>query len=183
MNLKTKKKALLFALTMSMGLVHSQSSKMALSATGGSVQEGFGGKISFNYYNNDITFIKTSFMASFSNEDINSIIQVPYNIYTLNVGYFSKILKTKNDNAFLNIGGGASIGYENINGNSQDLSDGSLIISESSFVYGVFGGLDGELYLSDSFSFLMETDLIYHLGSDIGNVNAYIGIGFRYFFN
>ncbi|WP_421805756.1 conjugal transfer protein TraO [Flagellimonas sp.] len=163
-------------------LVSAQRSKTALGVSAGYVPEGYAVEASFNYYNNLTDFIKTGVMVSFSNELLETNIEVPYNNYLVNVGYFTKLVQSPQSGFSAALGGGISLGYEYINNGENILSDGSVLLSQSGFVYGLMGGVDLDIFLSSSLSMFLPANFIYQFNSDMGNSIIYAGLGVRYSF-
>lgn len=162
---------------------HSQRSKTALGISPGYVPEGFGTMASHNFYHNRTDFVKTSFLATFSQETIDPGITIPYNNFLLNIGYYTPLVKSSNNAITLAVGGGASFGYELVNNNEPNLSNGSLLLSESGFVIGGLVGLDLDVFLSDKLSLLVPLEAFYHLNSDLGSSMFFAGLGLRYYLN
>ncbi len=148
--------------------------------SGGYAEDGFGIMATYNYHLNRDRYAQLSVFAAVA-EDKGSF-DIPYNIFTVQPGYFVKVWEQKNFKKYaLNLGGGAIIGYEVINNGNTLLETGAIIDAKSQFIYGGFLGLEGELTLSNSFSLLLKANEYYHINSDIGNFYPYAGIGLRYF--
>ncbi len=163
-------------------LVYAQNGNYASSIglSGGYAEDGFGIMATYNYHLNRDRYAQLSVFAAVA-EDKGSF-DIPYNIFTVQPGYFVKVWEQKNFKKYaLNLGGGAIIGYEVINNGNSLLETGAIIDAKSQFIYGGFLGLEGELTLSNSFSLLLKANEYYHINSDIGNFYPYAGIGLRYF--
>ncbi|TXN37712.1 hypothetical protein FVB32_05335 [Flagellimonas hymeniacidonis] len=182
-----KKNVLLVALAtvifMTTSCAIAQRSTMAFELSPGYAQEGFGGKATFNYFHNRTDYLQAAVIATFSREAINPQTEIPYTNYLLNAGYFKPVFSNRMNSFTLFLGGGASIGYEVVNKGNTDLPDGSLLVSESQFVYGPFVGLIPDYSISDQFSLILPLDLFYHFGSDLGGVHFLAGFGVRYYLN
>lgn len=155
----------------------------AVELSAGYAQEGFGLKASYNYYHNRTDFLQASFLASFSKDKIHNEMKLAYSDYLLNLSYFTPVFKSRNNSFNLFFGGGPSLGFETISNSGSYLDDGSLVNSESQFIYGAYAELLSDIYLSDNFSIIVPLDFYYHFGSDLGNSHIYAGVGIRYFLN
>lgn len=163
-------------------MAYTQSGNYASSVgiSGGYAEDGYGIMATFNYHVNRERYVQWSIFAAIA-EDKGSF-DIPYNIFTVQPGYFIKIWEQKNFKRYaVNFGGGAIIGYEVINNGSNLLENGAIIDAKSQFIYGAYLGLEGEITLSNDFSFLLKANEYYHVNSDIGNFYPYVGIGLRYF--
>ncbi|AWX44792.1 hypothetical protein HME9304_01797 [Flagellimonas maritima] len=180
-----RKNGLAFAFLLFTGLasLQGQRSKTAVEFAPGYAQEGFGIKGAFNYYHNRTDYLHANILATFSKEKTSTAVTVPYNIFLFNAAYFTPVIKSKDNSNSLYTGGGISLGYESINGNEPDLEDNSLLVSESGLLYGFYGGINADYFLSDSFSLILPIDLFYHFGSDLGNIHFFTGLGVRYHIN
>lgn len=152
----------------------------SIGISGGYAEDGFGLMATYNYHLNRNRYAQLSVFAAFA-EDKGSF-DIPYNIFTVQPGYFFKIWEQRNFKRYaINVGGGVIIGYEVINNGNSLLETGAVLEARSQFIYGGYLGLEGELTLSNSFSVLIKANEYYHANSDIGNFYPYIGIGLRYF--
>lgn len=163
--------------------IHAQRSTMSLEFAPGYSQEGFGAKAAFNYYHNRTDYYHLNLIATFSNEKTANQIDIPYNNYLLNVGYFTPVFSNRQNSFSVFVGGGLSVGYETVNKGNTELSDGSLLVSKNQFLYGPYLGVSPDISLSDEFSLIVPMDLFYHFGSDLGGIQFLIGIGARYYLN
>ncbi|MDB4291784.1 conjugal transfer protein TraO [Maribacter sp.] len=176
-----KIKILLIALFI-MPFAFSQGSNYASSIglSGGYAEDGFGVMGTYNYHLNRNRYAQLSVFAAIA-EDKGSF-NIPYNIFTVQPGYFIRVWEQKNFKKYaLNLGGGAIFGYEVINNGNSLLETGAVIDAKSQFIYGIFVGLEGEITLSNDFSLLLKANEYYHVNSDVGNFYPYAGIGLRYF--
>lgn len=173
---------LFFALIGFAVCVQAQRSKSALGISGGYVPEGFGLEASMNIYHNLTDHYKIGVMATFSNETLTSGVTVPYNDFLLNAGYFTPLFQSPSSGISFEVGGGVSLGYENVNNGESLLSDGSILLSKSGFVYGISAGTDFDLFLSNSISVFVPFTAIYQFNSDLGSFILYGGLGLRYSF-
>lgn len=163
-------------------LGHSQSGNYASSVglSGGYAEDGFGIMATYNYHLNRNRYAQLSVFAAIA-EDKGSF-DIPYNIFTVQPGYFIKVWEQKNFKKYaINVGGGGIIGYEVINNGNSILSNGAILDARSQFIYGVFLGLEGEITLSNDFSLLLKANEYFHINSDVGQFYPYAGLGLRYF--
>lgn len=152
----------------------------SIGISSGYAEDGFGIMATYNYHLNRSRYAQLSVFAAIA-EDKGSF-TIPYNIFTVQPGYFFKVLEQRTFKTYaLNLGGGAIIGYEVINNGNSLLETGAIIDASSKFIYGVYIGLEGELTLSNDFSLLVKANEYYHANSDVGNFYPYAGIGLRYF--
>jgi hypothetical protein len=148
--------------------------------SGGYAEDGFGLMATYNYHLDRKGYAQLSVFAAIA-EDKGSF-DIPYNIFTVQPGYFIKVWEQKNFKTFvLNLGGGGIIGYEVINDGNSILPNGAILDAKSRFIYGVFVGLEGEINLSNNFSVLIKANEYYHINSDVGQLYPYVGLGLRYF--
>ncbi|WP_289034983.1 conjugal transfer protein TraO [uncultured Flavobacterium sp.] len=160
-----------------------KSQESAIAVTGGMTEDGSAVLVSYNYNLKTDDFIQGSVFISFAKDDYLSDVSIPYNDFTVNAGYYKRILKTKNNFLKISLGLGGVFGYESVNNGDRELENGALVMSESKFIYGAFLGLDTDIYLSDNFSVTIKANEYYHHNSDVGQFVPYLGAGIRYFFN
>lgn len=155
----------------------------AVSITSGITEDGYAVLASYNYYLKNDNFVQISTFVSFAEDDYLKDLKIPYNDFTVNAGYYARILKTKNNAVKISLGAGAVFGYESVNQGDRELENGALVKSESGFIFGGFAGLDADIFLSDKISVIGKFNQYYHHNSDIGQFTPYAGFGLRYFFN
>lgn len=152
----------------------------SIGLSGGYAEDGFGVMGTYNYHLNRNRYAQLSVFAAIAKD--KGSYNIPYNIFTVQPGYFIKVWEQKNFKKYaLNFGGGAIFGYEVINSGNSLLENGAVIDAKSQFIYGIFIGLEGEITLSNDFSLLLKANEYYHVNSDVGNFYPYAGIGLRYF--
>lgn len=151
----------------------------SLELSGGYAQDGFAANAGFNYYLDRSSYVQGAVYLSFANNEQNGF-DVPYNNFTLNVGYFKNIYASLNRKFYAAIGGGGVIGYEVINNGNEELEGGVLIDNTSELLYGAFVGAEIDIYLSETFSLIAKVNEYYHPSSDLGNFTFYGGAGIRY---
>lgn len=161
---------------------YSQSGNYAssLGLSGGYAEDGIGIMATYNYHLNRSRYAQISVFAAIAED--KGTFNIPYNVFTVQPGYFFKVWEQRNFKSYaFNLGGGAIIGYEVINNGNSILETGAIIDAKSQFIYGVYVGLEGEVTLSNDFSLLIKANEYYHINSDVGNFYPYAGIGLRYF--
>ncbi|MCY0976839.1 conjugal transfer protein TraO [Chryseobacterium sp. CY350] len=99
--------------------------------------------------------------------------------YFAEAGYIFNMIANNKKSLMFNVTLSAVAGYESLNRGERLLNDGSLLINESSFVYGAEGRLSVEYYLSDRFSVIASsrTKLLWNTSRD--PLRASTGIGLR----
>lgn len=107
---------------------------------------------------------------------------VKVNLHSLNLGYFKKIdlLSTISGIIETYVGLGGVLGIENINNGNKSLLDGALIKSKDGFIYGGFGALETEIYLSDKFYLLSRYTYFHHANSEVGKSKFIASVGLKY---
>lgn len=90
------------------------------------------------------------------------------------------ILHNQGRDFFINVGIGPNIGYEFVNNGRSTLSDGSLVLDNNSFVYGLAAGVDGEIFLSDRIVFLLSVKERWLPQSDLKRFHMNMGAGIKF---
>ncbi len=78
------------------------------------------------------------------------------------------------------IGIGFNTGYESINAAQMSLDNGSVINSQSNWIYGAQLSFQGEYYITDRIGGYITFVQYYHKNSDLGDFTPYIGAGIKY---
>ena len=159
---------------------HSQRSDLSFGLTPNYRANGYGVSFSSNYYHNVTDYYHLSLVVTFSMEQPDATVEFPYEDYLLNLGYFTTILTWPNRGLSIFFGGGASIGYENINNGEGDI----LFINqipESGFVYGAFASFEMDFFLTGSLSLIVPMNGIYHFNSKVDKSMLLLGVGIRYY--
>jgi len=152
----------------------------SIGISGGYVEDGFGVMATYNYHLNRKNYAQLSIFTAIAED--KGTFEIPYNIFTVQPGYFIKIWEQPSFKKYsLNIGGGGVIGYEVINNGNNTLETGAIIDGKSQFIYGIYIGIEGEIILGNDFSILIKANEYYHINSDVGKFYPYLGIGMRYF--
>lgn len=172
--------AILFLMNIVVGQCQNGNYASSIGISGGYAEDGFGVMATYNYHLDRNAFAQLSIFAAIA-EDKGSF-DIPYNIFTIQPGYFRKVWEQPNFKKYaLNLGGGGVLGYEVINDGNNTLDNGAIIDARSQFIYGAYLGMEFEVLLGNDFSILIKGNEYYHANSDIGNFYPYAGIGLRYF--
>lgn len=175
-------KQYLFALALVVGFstaAQTANYSSSLELSGGIAQDGFAANGGYNYYLNRYNYIQGAVYLSFANIKQEGF-EIPYNNFTLNVGYFRRIYSSLDRKFSAAVGLGPVIGFEVVNDGNSELSGGAIVNNSSEFLYGAFAGAELDLYLSESFSLLGKVNQYYHPSSDLGEFALYAGVGLRY---
>jgi len=105
---------------------------------------------------------------------------IPHETYMAESGYSFYLLGDSQRNISLNFALSAVVGYETINRSEKILYDGSEILNEDSFIYGVGSRLSFETYLSDKFVLLLRGQAKLFWGITLDQFRPSVGIGIRY---
>ncbi|WP_299220777.1 conjugal transfer protein TraO [uncultured Aquimarina sp.] len=156
-----------------------QSHKIALSLTGGVVQDGFGGMITGDYKVNEFDYLQFNVQASFATFEQNSI-DIPVDTYSFNAGFFFDILRNNSRTFALSLGAGGTIGYETINNDDPNIAVNQILnIKTNTLVYGAYAGLDADLFISPVVAINIKLNETYHVNSEIGEFTPYAGLGVK----
>lgn len=153
------------------------------SATLGAVQNGIGGLFSYNYFLDRHDFIEGSVLLTASNHKYLEDIKIPYNDFTVNIGYSKNVYYNYQNTFNINLSAGGVFGYETLNKGDTNLPNGALIISKPGFIYGAYLGADFDISISDNASIILKTNEFYHANSSLGQFLPYAGIGVRFYSN
>jgi hypothetical protein len=181
-----KIKILLFSLVLILFIsttVKAQSYANGFAGNIGIVQDGIGGVFSYNYFLDRHDFIEAGVFITAANFKYVEGIKIPYNDFTLNLGYSKNVFWNYKNTFNVNIGAGGVFGYETVNKGDKELKNGGIIRSEPGFIYGAFIGLDVDYALTDKYSLTLRMNEFYHANSDLGEFVPFVGIGFRYYAN
>jgi hypothetical protein len=101
---------------------------------------------------------------------------------TAGLSYFRSILKDREGNIYLNMHGGAFMGYENVNNNSRVVS-GMELKARSKLIYGLSFGLESEVYLYDNLALLFHFRERWLIPSETMKFRWYAGTGVKWIIN
>jgi hypothetical protein len=156
-----------------------QSHKIALSLTGGLVQDGFSGIITGDYKVNEFDYLQFNVQASFATFEQNNI-DIPVDTYSFNAGFFFDILRNNSRTFALSLGAGGTVGYETINNDDPNIDINQILnIETNTIVYGAYAGLDADLFISPVVAITIKLNETYHINSEIGEFTPYAGLGIK----
>jgi hypothetical protein len=110
-------------------------------------------------------------------------INIPQSQLTVDAGYYLKFLSDPRKTFFLSIGASAMAGYETVNWNDKQLSDGATINNADAFLYGGALTLEAETYLADRIVLLVNVRERLLAGSSAGKLNTQFGLGIKFIIN
>jgi hypothetical protein len=176
-------KILIISLIMISSTTKAQSYANAFGGSIGVVQDGIGGIFSYNYFLDRHDFIEAGVLLTAANFKYTNEIKIPYNDFTLNLGYSKNVFWNYQNTFNVNIGAGLVFGYETVNKGDKELSNGAIINSEPGFIYGGYLGIDLDYALTDKYSITLRANEYYHANSDLGEFIPFLGLGIRYYAN
>lgn len=160
-----------------------QSYSDAFTVNLGVVQDGFGGQLNYNYFIDRHDFIEAGVLMTASNFKYSDDIKIPYNDFSLNIGFSKNVFYNYQNTVNINLSAGGIFGYETLNKGEKILSNGAIITSEAGFIYGAYAGFELDLALSDQLSLLVKANQFYHANSTLGEFIPFAGLGFRLYVN
>lgn len=107
---------------------------------------------------------------------------IPIDTFLLGGGYSFYVWGDFMRNVNLNLGIGALVGYEQVNGGNELIYDGSMLSSADQLIYGVGGKLSLESYLTEHWVFLVNGQLRFLKNSQMAQFHPLLGFGIRYNF-
>jgi hypothetical protein len=177
-----KKKILLGALLIA-SLGYSQTYKNAFNVSIGATEDGYGAMLSHNHFVNEDNSIVASILVTDAKYKIGGD-KIGYNDITLNLGYSFPLYLTRNKSFGIVLETGGLLGYEIVNGNKDsNLSNGSVILDKSKFIYGAYVGANFDQMINDRTTLFIKVNEFYHANSGLGKWLPFAGIGLRYYIN
>jgi hypothetical protein len=110
-------------------------------------------------------------------------LSLPQTQFTAEAGYYLKFLSDGSKTIFFSLGLSAMAGYETVNWDKKQLSDGATINNKDGFLYGGALTLETEIYLSDWLVLLVNVRERLLGGSSVGLLNTQPGIGLKFILN
>lgn len=160
--------------------ISGQTQKRTLEVLAGYSENGHFLMANLHFYPNENTnrFFEIGGFAGFL-EERNTGYDIPIEVYTFNVGYFTEIAyMSSNDRSFLfSIGIGGVIGNETIDLSSIQLSERQFIETRDGVIYGGYGALRADIALTKHLSLIGRYTHYYHANSDIGKTKFMLGLG------
>ncbi|MFD2561826.1 conjugal transfer protein TraO [Aquimarina rubra] len=182
--IQTKKKLLYKLLVLPLVFLCShtllaQSHRIALSLTGGIVQDGFSGMITGDYKVNEFDYFQFNVQGSFSTLEQNNI-DIPVDTYSFNAGFFFDILRNNSRTFALSLGAGGTIGFETINEGNKNIGSNQILnLKTTNTIYGAYAGLDADIFISPVIALNIKLNEVYHINSEIGEFTPYAGLGVK----
>ena len=117
-------------------------------------------------------------------KETKSEFEIPLNVYTLNTGYHLRVdkISSRTNTIVTTLGIGGVIGVERLNKGNNTLTNGALIESNDGLIYGAYGALETNIYLSDRWSLIGRYTHFYHANSEVGQSKFMVGAGIKYLF-
>lgn len=162
---------------------HTQSYANAFSGNIGIVQDGIGGLFNYNYFLDRHDNIEAGVLMTAANFKYVEGIKIPYNDFTLNVGYSKNVYWNYQNTFNVNLAAGGVFGYETVNKGNKELKNGAIIESKPGFIYGAYIGVDLDYAITDQYSITFRMNEYYHANSTLGEFVPFLGLGFRYYAN
>ncbi|MBW1298272.1 conjugal transfer protein TraO [Aquimarina litoralis] len=170
---------LLISLIILSNEITAQSHRLAVSITGGIVQDGFAGAITTDYKVNEFDYLQFNLQGSFSSFEQNDV-DIPVDTYAFTAGFFFDLLRNNSRTFAISTGAGALIGYEIINNNDTSLPNDLLLNLETNkTIYGGYAGLDIDFFISPVITIHLKLNEMYHINSEIGEFTPYVGLGIK----
>jgi len=180
---KFKIPLILLLLFFSFSKVKAQSYANAFAANIGIVQDGIGGLFNYNYFLDRHDNIEAGVLMTAANFKYVEGIKIPYNDFTLNIGYSKNVYWNYQNTFNVNLAAGGVFGYETLNKGNKELSNGAIIESKPGFIYGAYIGVDLDYAITDQYSITFRMNEYYHANSTLGEFIPFVGLGFRYYAN
>ncbi len=176
------------------------SKKWKVDMGGGLSSSGFNGLVAVSLHNEydtrEWTRVSLEYLSSkVTGKDIKYFhrdINLPVDLYTLNITYNRTLLQVPGYRRVLNmnsyftfdVGLGGVVGYEMVNNSTYDLEHRETILDRSKMIYGVVGRADLELFFGiPNVCTFVEANQKYLVNSDIGNMRFTINFGVRVWLN
>jgi hypothetical protein len=159
--------------------------KLATSVYGGYSEDGFATMANLQIYPEHVfkNYYEIGIYAGFLTVKEKKQ-EISLDVYTVNAGYHFRInqLSSMRNTVVTTFGLGGVIGKEILNNGSDDLPSGALILTRDGLVYGAYGALETDFYLSDKISILGRYTHFYHANSDVGESKFMVGLVLKYIF-
>jgi phage-related tail fiber protein len=108
---------------------------------------------------------------------------LPQSQFTAEGGYYLKFLSDGSKTIFFSLGASVLLGYETVNWNKKQLSDGATLQNKDGFLYGGALTLETEIYLTDWLVLLVNVRERLLGGSSVGLFNTQPAIGLKFILN
>lgn len=108
---------------------------------------------------------------------------IPVAQFTVEGGYYQKLLTDASKTIFLYGGASALAGYESVNWGEKMLPDGARLQDKDAFIYGGALTLNIEVYLSDRLALTGNVRERCLWGNDTGHFHTQYGVGLKLMIN
>ena len=108
---------------------------------------------------------------------------IPVAQFTVEAGYYKKLLTDASKTLFIYGGASALAGYKSVNWGETLLNDGARLTDKDAFIYGGALTLNIEVYLSDRLALMGNVRERCLWGNDTGHFHTQYGIGFKLIIN
>ena len=108
---------------------------------------------------------------------------IPIAQFTVEGGYYKKLLTDASKTLFIYGGASALAGYETVNWGKKLLPDGATLQDRDAFIYGGALTLNIEVYLSDRLALLGNVRERCLWGNDTGHFHTQYGVGLKLIIN
>lgn len=110
-------------------------------------------------------------------------VSLPQAQFTVEGGYYLKLLSDRSKTVFFSTGLSALAGYETVNWSNKLLFDGATIQNKDAFLYGAALTLEMETFLTDWAVLLLNVRERMLFGSSLGKFNTQFGLGIKFIIN
>ena len=107
-------------------------------------------------------------------------LHIPQSQFTVDAGYYLKMLSDWRKTFFVSVGASAMAGYETVNRNEKLLPDGATVNNRDVFLLGGALTFELEIYLTDRMVLLTNVRERLLPGSTTGKLNTQFGLGLRF---
>jgi len=174
-----RKTILILLLTIGISTIYAQTTT-SISGLVGFSENGYSGMANLHFYPKRDTgkYFEIGGYASFI-EEKETVYEIPIEIYSLNLGYFSEIsfLTSQDDSFSISLGVGGVFGEESIDDSEINLSENDFITTEDGIIYGAYGAVEADIKITRNISAIGRYTHFYHANSEIGKSKFMIGLG------
>jgi len=134
----------------------------------------------FSYQVSNRIYLKSELMYESAEMDVNSV-STKFNSFYLNVGAYYNLFHFK-EFFFFNLGAGLQGTYADTKNIRASTGGENSPVNEIELDGGLYGGVEGEFYLTDRCVFLLNFKQAYQPTGNFGNWIPFTGGGFKYNF-
>lgn len=155
---------------------------MAGTVNGVNLNDGFHTGIAFSEYVKNAG--KWVFGTVYLEKDYSyKSIKIPQSQFTIEGGYFLKMLSDPHRTFFVSVGASAIGGYETVNWGRKLLFDGATIVSKDNFLYGGTLTLEAEVFLAGRLILFAGVSERLLEGSSVGKFYTLPEVGIKWMIN